>query len=694
MAKEDVQAFNKGFAALTKQMKENREAEEQLATNNFNIEMNTLKGNVTKATTERNKLEKKLSDANENDKKSLNEIKKLLKENEKRVALAQDAKTQKEEEIKTAEDTKDAMLKMRNLTEEQVQTEKEQIAEIADMKNAQKAYQEEYEKTEGAKATDSKIFNKTNLDIAQKELNMRKESAKRDGISKSGQEEIDKEQKRINTERGTVFGKMSNYMLDMRDNIKKVIGTAGKGLLGGAIFFAIGAFLQSETFQKIIDFIFDTLIPKLKFFYDSFLGPEGGIIKGFKEMFNDKDGIGQWIIAITGIVAAIVAFKFVGLALGIAALLGGLKSFGTKLFGGKEALVGKDKSIKGSKGIFSKLGSSLKGFMSGIAGFASKGLDMVKNAGAKLMDSAKNMAKGALDLAKKGVSALKTGGSKVVDATKKVGGGVKDLGKAMGKDVAKGGSKVASSLKGGGAKLTASASKAFKMFPRIGLAAKLVPGLGAILAAGQGISILMDDKLSKNDKIKAIGKLLGGSLGAAGFGALGAALGTGIFPGIGTIAGGIIGGALGYFGGDWAGGKAANFLLGEKVDEQKVAEELKAAGGMPDGPPQSQGSVVAKTPDMDISQGSTTANQKFTVTKGKPTESTIAARVKSGMTREEAESTPQTFKNPISGIDKNVTIIQNAPQNNSSVNNSNTTSTSSGFVEPDPMFRRNTQFAI
>ena len=46
MAKEDVQAFNKGFAALTKQMKENREAEEQLTTNNFNIEMNTLKGNV------------------------------------------------------------------------------------------------------------------------------------------------------------------------------------------------------------------------------------------------------------------------------------------------------------------------------------------------------------------------------------------------------------------------------------------------------------------------------------------------------------------------------------------------------------------------------------------------------------------------------------------------------------------------
>ena len=497
MAKEDVQAFNKGFAALTKQMKENREAEEQLATNNFNIEMNTLKGNVTKATTERNKLEKKLSDANENDKKSLNEIKKLLKENEKKVALAQDAKTQKEEEIKTAEDTKDAMLKMRNLTEEQVQTEKEQIAEIADMKNAQKAYQEEYEKTEGAKATDSKIFNKTNLDIAQKELNMRKESAKRDGISKSGQEEIDKEQKRINTERGTVFGKMSNYMLDMRDNIKKVIGTAGKGLLGGAIFFAIGAFLQSETFQKIIDFIFDTLIPKLQEFYNAFFGEEGSFMGGIKKLFSDESGIGSIVLGIGAVLLLFAGFKIAGLILAVTSLIGGIKGIGSKLFGSKEALVGKDGLLKVVTGIFSRLGSSLKGFMSGIAGFASKGLDMVKNAGAKLMDSAKNMAKGALDLAKKGVSALKTGGSKVVDATKKVGGGVKDLGKAMGKDVAKGGSKVASSLKGGGAKLTASAAKAFKMFPRLGLAAKLVPGLGAILAAGQGISILMDDQCLK-----------------------------------------------------------------------------------------------------------------------------------------------------------------------------------------------------
>ncbi len=100
-----------------------------------------------------------------------------------------------------------------------------------------------------------------------------------------------KEQKRINSDRGTVFGKMANGIMSMKENIGKVLGTAGKGLLGGAIFLAIGAFLQSEYFQKIVNFIFDTLIPKLKEFYDAFFGPEGGVIKGFMAMFNDKDGI-------------------------------------------------------------------------------------------------------------------------------------------------------------------------------------------------------------------------------------------------------------------------------------------------------------------------------------------------------------------------------------------------------------------
>ena len=102
--------------------------------------------------------------------------------------------------------------------------------------------------------------------------------------------------------------------------------------------------------------------------------------------------------------------------------------------------------------------------------------------------------------------------------------GVGKLGAAMGKDVASGAGKATKAIKGTGSKLAASAAKAFKAFPRLGLAAKLVPGLGAALAAGQGIAILMDDSMSKDDKIKAFGGLLGGTLGSAGFAALGLSL--------------------------------------------------------------------------------------------------------------------------------------------------------------------------
>ena len=538
-----------------------------------------------------------------------------------------------------------------------------------------------------------------NLDIAQKELDQRKAIAKRDGVTKAGREEMDKEQKRINSERGTVFGRMANGITDMKDTLKKGMGGVGKGALFGAAFMAIGLFLQSDYFTKITDFIFDTLIPKLKFFYDAFFGPEGGFINGFKEMFNDDSGIGSWVIAITGIVAAIVLFKFVGLALGIASLLGGLKGLGGKKGIGR--FLGKGGMLKGAVTMFAGLGSSLKGFMGGITGFASKGLDMVKGAGAKLMESAKNMAKGALDLAKKGISAVKGGASAVGSGAKAVGGGVKDLGKAMGKDVAKGAGKVAGAAKGAGGKLAASAGKVLKMFPRLGLAAKLVPGLGAVLAAGQGISILMDDSMSKDDKIKAFGGLLGGSLGSAGFAALGAALGTAVFPGIGTIGGGLLGGVMGYFAGEALGTKAASFLLGEETEEEKVGKQLEG-GGMSGGPPQSQGTTsgasfssdatVGGTTGMDISQGSTKA--KVSTYKGKPTESMISKRMKAGLDREQATSTPQEFDimKPQGGMG-NTTIINNNTTN-APVNNNSTTSTVNSIVESDPMFNRNSRYAI
>ena len=110
--------------------------------------------------------------------------------------------------------------------------------------------QSEYLEEQGGIAKDSQTINQMNLDIAQKELDQRKAIAKRDGVTKAGREEMDKEQKRINSERGTVFGRMANGITDMKDTLKKGMGGVGKGALFGAAFMAIGLFLQSDYVYK------------------------------------------------------------------------------------------------------------------------------------------------------------------------------------------------------------------------------------------------------------------------------------------------------------------------------------------------------------------------------------------------------------------------------------------------------------
>ena len=77
--------------------------------------------------------------------------------------------------------------------------------------------------SQGGVAKDSKSFQKATLDIAQKELNLRKASAKRDGITKAGQEEIDKEQQRINKERGNTFKGILGGIKGLGASLEKVV---------------------------------------------------------------------------------------------------------------------------------------------------------------------------------------------------------------------------------------------------------------------------------------------------------------------------------------------------------------------------------------------------------------------------------------------------------------------------------------
>ena len=85
---------------------------------------------------------------------------------------------------------------------------------------------------------------------------------------------------------------------------------------------------------------------------------------------------------------------------------------------------------------------------------------------------------------------------------------------------------------------------------------------------------------------------------------------------------------------------------------------------------------------------------KFTTVKSKPTEKIIEMRKASGLDVGGKYDYDVIKKIPVEKSG-GAPIIINAPTNtNAPTNNNSTNVTSSTFVEPDAMFRRNTQFAI
>lgn len=95
-------------------------------------------------------------------------------------------------------------------------------------------------------------------------------------------------------------------------------------------------------------------------------------------------------------------------------------------------------------------------------------------------------------------------------------------------------------------------------FRRMGRALGGKAGLvGAAIGAVSLGSTLMDDSLSKSDKVAEASRDVGGIGGALGGAAAGAAIGS-VVPIVGTALGAAIGGILGSMGGDWLGGIAGD----------------------------------------------------------------------------------------------------------------------------------------
>ena len=94
-------------------------------------------------------------------------------------------------------------------------------------------------------------------------------------------------------------------------------------------------------------------------------------------------------------------------------------------------------------------------------------------------------------------------------------------------------------------------------------AARRIPILTPLLTGALAIDTMTNDELDKDEKITAMGGILGGGLGVMGFGALGATLGTTFGP-AGTVIGAILGSLTGFVGGEKLGEVLAGFLFGKE----------------------------------------------------------------------------------------------------------------------------------
>ena len=157
--------------------------------------------------------------------------------------------------------------------------------------------------------------------------------------SKQAEEDAKKNIRELRSQ--TFLGKIANGISDLRDKAKEKVKSIAKG---GLMAFAFGAFavaalafLNSPFFDKTVDYITKTLLPKLKTFYDAFFGPKGGFVEGFKTLFGDVGGLGGVVLGlgtVTALLAANKIAKFFGpLKAGVGKLLSGIGGLAKRIPG-------------------------------------------------------------------------------------------------------------------------------------------------------------------------------------------------------------------------------------------------------------------------------------------------------------------------------------------------------------------------
>jgi len=267
----------------------------------------------------------------------------------KKVIERSTSKTVKGQEIRRKAEAKLQTLEEKNKQNDTFAVKQsEQVKELKDSKEALKIVGSKIE-AQGGVASENAEYNKMDLDIKQKEFDLRIKNAG----NKGAKGEIEKERRAAIAKQGTLLQRISSGIMDIGINMKDNAIAAGKGLgsilkgtLVAGLFLALAMFFQSPLFVKMIDFISKTLIPKLQFFYDGFFGPKGGFMEGFSRLFGDIDGIGGIVLGITGVALLIAGFKIVkifkAIRVGVLATKAFLLMTGTKLnnlFGPKGRLM-------------------------------------------------------------------------------------------------------------------------------------------------------------------------------------------------------------------------------------------------------------------------------------------------------------------------------------------------------------------
>jgi hypothetical protein len=134
---------------------------------------------------------------------------------------------------------------------------------------------------QGGVAAKNAEYNKADLDIKNKEFNLQKRSA----TNKGAQEEIQKEQDAANAKQGSYLEKISMGISGLwqsgKDATKKA-ASKGLDILKGtalaALYLGIAMFLKSPYFQKAVDFLKNNVMPALMNFYENVLKPIGEVI--------------------------------------------------------------------------------------------------------------------------------------------------------------------------------------------------------------------------------------------------------------------------------------------------------------------------------------------------------------------------------------------------------------------------------